>query len=165
MKKFLFVVVALLACSTLFALDLSSVKKAGKDQGKGMAKDEAINQLTKKLKNVQNEKGPIMFKTGSADIDVAKCKNTLDSIVSIINNYPGIKVQVDGHTDNVGNPKANLDLSQKRSDAVVKWLVTEGKVAADLLSGKGFGDTKPIADNKTKPGQAKNRRVDFTINK
>ena len=155
MKKILFTLVAVLACTALFALDLKDVKQAGKG--------EAAGALTKKLKNVQNEKGPIVFKTGSAVIDVSKCKKTLDTIVNIINNYPGFKIQVDGHTDNVGNAKKNLELSQKRAESVVKWLVTEGKVPAERLTAKGFGDTKPIASNKTKQGQAKNRRVDFTI--
>lgn len=155
MKKILFTLVAVLACTALFALDLKDVKQAGK----GEAKDA----LTKKLKNVQNEKGPIVFKTGSAVIDVAKCKKTLDTIVSILNNYPGLKVQVEGHTDNVGNPKANLSLSQKRAEAVVDWLVKQGKVPSERLTAKGFGDTKPIADNKTAEGRNKNRRVDFTI--
>jgi outer membrane protein OmpA-like peptidoglycan-associated protein len=156
MKKLLTVLIVLFVGSGLYALDLKSVKSG--------AKDESKKQLTTKLKNVQNEKGPIIFKTGSAVIDVEKCRKTLDAIVNIVNNYPGnFKVQVEGHTDNVGNAKANLNLSQKRAESVVKWLVTEGKLPAARLTSKGFGDTVPLADNKTEAGRNKNRRVDFSI--
>ena len=104
------------------------------------------------------------FKTGKADIDPA-CDKTMTAIAVILADYPGFHVQVDGHTDNVGNPEANRKLSQERADAVVKYLVEKKNVDTKRLSAKGFGDSQPIADNKSKKGQAKNRRVDFTVTK
>lgn len=146
---------------------LDAVKGLGKDLGKeaaATAKEGALSAVTKKLKKVQNEKGPIKFKTGKAEVDPA-CDKTMTAIAAIMTDYPGFHVQVDGHTDNVGKPEANMKLSQDRADAVVKYLVEKKGVDAKRLSAKGFGDTQPIASNKTKAGQAKNRRVDFTVTK
>ncbi len=166
MKKlavFLALALALTAGAAYAGLD--TLKGLGKETGtslKQTTKDTALGAVTKKLKKVQNEKGPIKFKTGKAEVDPA-CDRTMTAIAAIMADYPGFHVQVDGHTDNVGNPAANQKLSQDRAEAVVKYLVTKKGVDAKRLSAKGFGDTKPIADNKTKKGQAKNRRVDFTV--
>ncbi len=166
MKRLAFLVALALAAATGAAHgELDSLKNLGKETGKSLkqtTKDTALAAITKKLKKVQNEKGPIKFKTGKAEVDPA-CDRTMTAIAAIMSDYPGFHVQVDGHTDNVGNPEANRKLSQDRADAVVKYLVTKKGVDARRLSAKGFGDTKPLADNRTKKGQAKNRRVDFTV--
>ena len=168
MKKLasLVAVLSLVTAGVAFA-ELDALKGLGKEIGKSAAssaKDSVLGAVTKKLKKVQNEKGPIKFKTGKAEVDPA-CDRTMTAIAAIMADYPGFHVQVDGHTDNVGNPEANLKLSQERAEAVVKYLVEKKAVAAARLSAKGFGDSQPIADNKTKKGQAKNRRVDFTVTK
>jgi len=164
MKKILILCLVVVATSA-FALDLK--KAANTDPKKVVSKDAAtdvaMGQLTKKLKNVQNEKGPIVFKTGSAEIDAAKCEKTLMAIHEIVMDYPAFKVQIEGHTDNVGKAASNMTLSQKRAESVMNYLVAKYKTPADRLSAKGFGDTKPIADNKTDAGKAKNRRVDFSV--
>ncbi len=166
MKKLAFVVaLALAAAAGAAHAELDALKNLGKETGKGLkqtTRDTALAAVTKKLKRVQNEKGPIKFKTGKAEVDPA-CDRTMTAIAAIMSDYPGVHVQVDGHTDNVGNPDANLKLSEDRADAIVKYLVAKKGVDAKRLSAKGFGDSKPIADNKTKKGQAKNRRVDFTV--
>ena len=74
----------------------------------------------------------------------------------------GVYIEVEGHTDNVGNDAYNKGLSQRRAEAVVAYLVSKG-VDAGRLQAKGFGEEAPIADNKTKVGRATNRRVVFTI--
>ncbi len=166
MKKLAFLVaLAVLAAAGAARADMDALKSLGKETGKSLkqsTKETALAAVTKKLKKVQNEKGPIKFKTGKAEVDPA-CDRTMTAIAAIMSDYPGFHVQVDGHTDSVGKPEANLKLSQERADAVVKYLVERKRVDAKRLSAKGFGDTKPIADNKTKAGQAKNRRVDFTV--
>lgn len=157
---------SLLVSGVAFA-ELDALKGLGKEAGKAVAsgaKENVLGAATKKLKKVQNEKGPIKFKTGKAEIDPS-CDKTMTAIAAILADYPGFHVQVDGHTDNVGNPEANRKLSQDRADAVVKYLVDKKAVEGKRLSAKGFGDTQPIADNKSKAGQAKNRRVDFTVAK
>lgn len=158
---------AALLCAGLAHAELDALKNLGKEAGKTVAagaKENLLGAVTKKLKKVQNEKGPIKFKTGKAEVDPA-CDKTMVAIAAIMADYPGFHVQVDGHTDNVGKPEANLKLSQERAEAVVKYLVDKKGVDAKRLSAKGFGDAQPIADNKTKKGQAKNRRVDFTVTK
>jgi outer membrane protein OmpA-like peptidoglycan-associated protein len=168
MKKFaLLVAVMSVMGSGVASAELDSLKGLGKEVGKSVAtsaKENVLSAMTKKLKQVQNNKGPIKFKTGKAEIDPS-CDKTMVAIAAIIADYPGFMVQVDGHTDNIGNPDANRKLSQERAEAVVKYLVEKKSVDAKRLSAKGFGDSQPIADNKTKKGQAKNRRVDFTVTK
>lgn len=169
MKKSAVAVVAVLSLLSagVASAELDALKGLGKEAGKAVAtgaKENLLGAMTKKLKKVQNEKGPIKFKTGKAEIDPA-CDRSMTAIAAIMTDYPGFHVQVDGHTDNVGNPEANKKLSQERADAVVKYLVGKKSVDAKRLSAKGFGDSQPIADNKSKKGQAKNRRVDFTVTK
>jgi outer membrane protein OmpA-like peptidoglycan-associated protein len=72
------------------------------------------------------------------------------------------KVRVEGHTDSVGSDETNLTLSQGRAESVMKYLTDKG-VDASRLEAKGFGESKPLADNKTEEGRAKNRRVEFVI--
>lgn len=146
---------------------LEKATKAAENPGSlaDAAKDKAGEELLKKLKKVQNEKGPIAFKTGSADLDSKKCLNTLKAIDGIIKKYPGFKVQIEGHTDNKGSADANKALSQKRAEAVVAWLTANLQTPADRMEAKGYGPDKPIADNKTEKGRGKNRRVDFSISK
>ncbi|MDD2270972.1 MAG: OmpA family protein [Desulfuromonadaceae bacterium] len=169
MKKSAIAVVALasLLSAAVASAEFGALKSLGKEAGKAVttgAKENLLGAITKKLKRVQNEKGPIKFKTGKAEIDPS-CDKSMTAIAAIMADYPGFHVQVDGHTDNVGNPEANKKLSQERADAVVKYLVGKKSVDAKRLSAKGFGDSQPIADNKSKAGQAKNRRVDFTVTK
>ena len=166
----------LIAAGPAAALDLGKLKEKAKDAQKtevGQAVSEKASdaadqkveeEFTKKLKNVQNEKGPILFKKGKAEVDPA-CDNTMQTIADIIASVPGYKVRVDGHTDNKGKKATNQKLSVDRAKAVVKYLVGVKKVDANRLESKGFGPDQPIADNKTEEGRAKNRRVDFTVTK
>lgn len=71
-----------------------------------------------------------------------------------------LKLRVEGHTDNQGKSKDKLALSKKRAQAVKDWLVKKGVEAARLTT-EGFGDQKPVGDNKTDEGKAKNRRVEL----
>lgn len=85
---------------------------------------------------------------------------TLNMIVQIMKDNPDIRFDVEGYTDNSGDPASNLTLSQNRADAVKTQLISMG-VNASRLTSKGFGDTKPISDNNTPEGKANNRRVEF----
>ena len=86
----------------------------------------------------------------------------LDNIVRLMNDNPKLKVLIGGHTDNVGNPPDNLKLSTGRAVAVVNYLLSKG-IKNDRLSFKGYGETKPIADNKTENGRALNRRTELSV--
>jgi outer membrane protein OmpA-like peptidoglycan-associated protein/tetratricopeptide (TPR) repeat protein len=86
----------------------------------------------------------------------------LNRVVQLLKDNPTIKIEIGGYTDNVGKPADNLLLSNKRSKAVVGYLLSKG-IAANRLTAKGFGETKPIADNKTEAGRAFNRRTELKV--
>lgn len=161
MSRFALLLALLFAASTAFAVDLGGLKAVG-SQVTATTSGNAAELLTKRLKKVQNEKGPIRFKTGTAEIDPV-CDPTMQTIADIIREVPGYHVQVDGHTDNVGKAESNQKLSQQRATAVVNYLVSKKGIEAKRLSAKGWGASAPIADNGTETGRAKNRRVDFTV--
>ncbi len=85
--------------------------------------------------------------------------NTLAEVAALLKNNPSLKLEVAGHTDNTGTKSHNQELSQGRAEAVVQALVGQHQIDASRLVSKGYGDTKPVADNKTTNGKAKNRRV------
>ncbi len=99
----------------------------------------------------------IQFETGKAIIKKTSYK-MLDEIVQILNDYPDYYMTIDGHTDNVGNDASNLTLSLGRANAVKNYFVGKG-VTETRLQTNGFGETQPVAPNKTAAGRAKNRRV------
>jgi OOP family OmpA-OmpF porin len=86
----------------------------------------------------------------------------LDDVAQAMKDNPTIKVEVQGHTDSVGNDNYNLKLSQSRAESVKAYLVKKG-VASDRMVPKGYGENVPIADNRTKEGRDQNRRVEFVI--
>lgn len=86
----------------------------------------------------------------------------LDKVVQLMNDNPSVKVEISGHTDNVGKPADNLALSDKRSKTVVAYLINK-RISPQRFTYKGLGETQPIADNKTEEGRAKNRRTEMKI--
>jgi len=99
----------------------------------------------------------ILFDTGKATLK-AESETALKTVIELLKSDAALKLEVQGHTDNVGVPAANLKLSKDRADSVKAFLVKGGIVDARLTTA-GFGDTKPVADNKTDEGKAQNRRV------
>jgi outer membrane protein OmpA-like peptidoglycan-associated protein/predicted negative regulator of RcsB-dependent stress response len=107
-------------------------------------------------------KDTVYFKTGSAVID-ARSFGLLDNIATVLTSHDEVKMlTIEGHTDNAGVAAKNLALSQGRAASVKTYLEKKG-VAATRLASNGFGDQKPLADNATLDGRAKNRRVEFRI--
>jgi len=86
----------------------------------------------------------------------------LDIVVQLMNDNPTLKIEISGHTDNVGKPADNLTLSNNRAKAVVNYLISKN-ISAQRLTAKGFGETKSIADNKTEEGKALNRRTELKV--
>lgn len=110
-------------------------------------------------------KGSVEFATGSAKIVGAKSFQILDGVAALMKHNLRIQeVEVQGHTDNRGGEAVNKKLSQERAEAVTAYLVQNG-VAATRLKSVGYGQEKPIADNKTQQGRQKNRRVELKITK
>jgi outer membrane protein OmpA-like peptidoglycan-associated protein len=104
----------------------------------------------------------VYFKLNKADI-LSKSNSLLDNVANVINAHTEIpKVEIQGHTDSQGNDAYNLDLSDRRAKEVRQYLIRKG-VAADRLDAKGYGETQPIADNKTAKGRSANRRVVFKL--
>lgn len=102
----------------------------------------------------------IVFATGSSTIDARDYSRLNDFAKFLIeNNRSG---EIAGYTDNVGNPEANQKLSEKRANAVRDYLVKQG-VPMEALTAKGYGQENPIADNSTKEGRDKNRRIEFNV--
>ncbi len=101
----------------------------------------------------------INFDTGKSTIK-SESKPIISQIVEMMKANTDLKLSVEGHTDNVGKPKSNKTLSEERAKSVVAAIVSDG-IDAKRLSSVGHGQDKPIADNKTEEGRAKNRRVEL----
>jgi outer membrane protein OmpA-like peptidoglycan-associated protein len=115
---------------------------------------------------VQDEKielsETVQFEEDSAVL-VDRSKKLLDEVVQALTDHPEVKrIVIEGHTDSLASPKHNQKLSEQRVASVKAYLVGKG-IDDKRLKTKGFGETKPIADNKTEEGRAQNRRVDFKI--
>ena len=117
-------------------------------------KREIRNLLKKAMSGIQFENAKATIKPNSYKI--------LNDIAKIFIDNPTYIVEVQGHTDNVGKYDYNMDLSERRAQAVRTYLINQG-VPAERLTAHGYGPDRPIDDNKTKAGRAKNRRVEFNI--
>lgn len=117
------------------------------------------------LQPVQNNSS-IVLKNIFFDINKSEIKPEsqleLDKVVQLLIENPSLKIEISGFTDNVGKPADNLLLSSSRAKAVVNYLISK-KIAATRLVAKGYGEAKPIADNKTEEGKAANRRTEMKI--
>jgi OmpA-OmpF porin, OOP family len=103
----------------------------------------------------------VNFETNSATL-TADSRPVLEAVATDLKKYPRLKIEVQGHTDNVGADAYNLGLSQRRAAAVREFLVAQG-VGADQLSAKGYGEAQPVADNTTPAGRKDNRRVVLAV--
>lgn len=105
--------------------------------------------------------GGISFGATNATL-TTRSNTSLDKLVTLMNENPGLSIRVDGHTDNAGNDDTNMKLSEDRAEAVKTYLVNKG-ISADRITTEGFGETMPIADNSTAAGRAKNRRIEIKV--
>ncbi len=103
----------------------------------------------------------ILFATNSFELNDT-IKTVLAEFIEYLQQNPKLNVALQGHTDNVGNPASNMVLSENRAKAVFEYLVSNS-IDRSRVSYKGFGETKPIADNSTEAGRAKNRRTVFVV--
>lgn len=103
----------------------------------------------------------INFASGKSVLDT-KSSADLDRLVQFLTDNPSLKLEIQGHTDNVGSLASNNALSQKRANSIVDYLVKKG-IDKKRLNAKGYGPTQPIADNTTADGKAKNRRVEMKL--
>lgn len=103
----------------------------------------------------------VEFGPGSDQL-TAKGKAVLDELVPVFKEHPNDRLEVGGHTDSQGDDAKNLQLSERRAVSVKNYLVSKG-LAESRFTTKGYGETQPIADDKTAEGRQKNRRIAFTV--
>ncbi len=103
----------------------------------------------------------IAFQTSSAVL-LPEGRSTLDHVLPILQQNHTAAFEIGGHTDNVGAQEKNLALSENRAKAVMDYLVSKG-VAANRLTFKGYGASRPRADNVTTEGRSRNRRIEFLV--
>jgi len=123
------------------------------NQGCPLVKEEIVKKVAGEAKN-------IFFATGSSKL-LPKSFKSLNEVAKVLKADADLKLDIEGNTDNTGKPEKNQVLSESRAKAVLDYLTTKGGVDASKLTAVGFGDTKPIASNKTAAGRAKNRRVEL----
>jgi outer membrane protein OmpA-like peptidoglycan-associated protein len=125
--------------------------------------DGCPDEVPEKLTGVTGVMPGITFETNSAKI-TKESRPTLDETVAVLKANPKYDVTIEGHTDDRGSREHNLELSQKRAEAVADYLVKNG-ISRDRVHTKGVGPDKPVADNATAEGRAQNRRIEFKLRK
>jgi outer membrane protein OmpA-like peptidoglycan-associated protein/tetratricopeptide (TPR) repeat protein len=113
-----------------------------------------LKNFTKNFKNV-------FFEVNSANL-LKNSNVELDALVEYLENTAKATILIEGHTDNTGNANTNLILSNKRAESIAQFLINKG-IDKNRINTKGYGSTKPIADNITEQGRTQNRRTSFTI--
>jgi len=103
----------------------------------------------------------VFFETGSAALQSTSVAE-LTRLKELLEEHTNMRIQINGHTDNVGADSNNMTLSDQRARAVYDWLVQKG-IAASRLQSKGFGETQPIDANDTEDGRQRNRRTEFVV--
>lgn len=131
---------------------------------KALQVEETATQLTMKLE------GDVLFDFDKAVVR-PDAEKLLDKVATVLSEFPDGKVTVGGYTDSKGSEKVNLDMSQRRAEAVKNWLVKKKSVPEQMIITKGFGEASPVAPN-TNPdgsdnpeGRQQNRRVQITVEK
>jgi outer membrane protein OmpA-like peptidoglycan-associated protein len=105
--------------------------------------------------------GNITFGSASARLDVADSA-VLDTLLDVVQRCPTLKIEIGGHTDDIGPDAANLTLSERRAASVLAYLTGKG-VAADRLQAKGYGETMPLVPNDSAENRSQNRRIEFKV--
>ncbi len=131
---------------------------------KALQVEETPTSLTMKLE------GDVLFDFDKAVV-LPNAEKLLEKVATVLGEFPEGKVTVEGHTDSKGSDKVNLDMSQRRADAVKTWLVKKKGIPEKMITTKGYGKTKPVAPNNNPDGsdnpegRQQNRRVQITVEK
>jgi len=150
-------------CGSVVSAEASkAVVKVQKSRAKKMKKGTEAMLLVKKeaKEEVEDIDMVALFDSDSAEIK-SEAYPMLDEASDILKKNPELNVEIDGHTDNIGPADYNMKISERRANAVMEYFISKG-VDAKRLTIKGFGLTKPAANNDTEEGRAKNRRVELT---
>jgi outer membrane protein OmpA-like peptidoglycan-associated protein len=140
-------------------------KDAEEQQGK--LRQQLLVQLNQILQTRDTARGlivnmsDVLFDTAQYTLKPG-AREKLAKVSGIILAHPGLKIEVEGHTDSVGGDEYNMKLSENRANAVRSYLVGQG-LNGDTITSKGFGKTSPVADNATAAGRQRNRRVELVV--
>jgi len=143
------------------------LEKARKEAKQKAAELEQLKAELGKLKARPTDRGmvltlgDVLFATNRATLTAGAEKN-IDQLSKFMNKYPSRKIVIEGHTDSRGSSEYNMTLSKRRADAVKKALVAKG-IGESRIATKGYGETYPVANNKTAAGRQQNRRVEVII--
>jgi outer membrane protein OmpA-like peptidoglycan-associated protein len=138
------------------------------DRDKAALRDQLRQQLNQVLETRESARGlivnlsDVLFDTGSAALKPGT-REKLARVSGILLSHPELKVQVEGHTDSVGDDAYNQRLSENRADSVRNYIVSQG-IVGNSVTTAGFGETKPVASNDTPAGRQQNRRVELIVN-
>lgn len=149
------------------ALDAAAKQVAELEAQKSALRTQLLAQFNAILQTQDTARGLIVNMTDVL-FDTAKstlrpvAREKLAKVAGIVSGHPGLKLEVEGHTDSVGTDEYNQTLSEQRGATVRDYLTSQGMPAASVTS-KGFGESQPIASNDTAPGRQKNRRVELVI--
>jgi outer membrane protein OmpA-like peptidoglycan-associated protein len=142
-------------------------EKARLQAEEAIAKKKQLESELAEMKATKTERGiiltlgDILFESGKAVL-MPGATDTIDKLVKFLEEYPNRDVLIEGHTDNVGGETYNLGLSQRRANAVKNLLTSKG-ISESRITAKGYGESRPIASNKTAAGRQQNRRVEIVI--
>jgi outer membrane protein OmpA-like peptidoglycan-associated protein len=103
----------------------------------------------------------VLFDSGKSELR-SEAASELEALYDFLQKHPEIRIGISGHTDNVGTDEYNLDLSERRAKSVQQYLLDRG-IDGTRIRSKGFGESKPVADNLTEAGRQKNRRVECVV--
>lgn len=125
----------------------------------GMVQDVSAKEMFEKINANGSVALYINFETGKSQIK-SESQTVVDQVYEMLKSNASLKVSIEGHTDNEGNPNANQVLSENRAKALMNALVAKG-IDKTRMVAKGYGQNKPLADNGSEEGKAKNRRVEI----
>ena len=141
-----------------YLLYLDAVDLKGQTYMKDFLKDFGLDRVEVGAKVILKN---IFFEFGKATLKPESYAE-LDNVVKLLQNNEGVRLEISGHTDNVGSLKTNMKLSEERAKSVVEYLISKG-ISSSRLEYKGYAYTQPIAPNTTEAGRAQNRRVEFKV--
>jgi outer membrane protein OmpA-like peptidoglycan-associated protein len=137
------------------------------ERDKAALRDQLRQQLNQILETRESARGlivnlsDVLFDTGSSNLKTGT-REKLAKVAGILLSHPGLKLQVEGHTDSVGSAEYNQRLSDNRANSVRMYLVEQG-IASNNVTTAGFGETMPVASNDTAAGRQQNRRVELVV--
>ncbi len=148
-------------------LDSAARQKAQLEAEKAELRIQLLNQFNAVLQTRDTARGlivnmsDVLFDTGKYSLRPA-AREKLAKVAGIVSGHPGLRLEVEGHTDSVGGDEYNQQLSEQRANAVRDYLTQQGMVASSVTA-RGFGETQPVASNDNANGRQQNRRVELVI--